>query len=759
VKEAVALLRSPALASAVWPAKAGIAVPRFLHESWPRHWRDGLALVVLWLLVLTFFWRLITPDVAERQYYVNGDFTWKEQAQDTIGSRSWAAGQLPLWNPTIYGGQPIAADSGSGIFYPIDILFDATAGSAGVSLLRLEWRVVLDYMLATTLAYAFFRRISGAVLPALGGAVLFAFSGYLTSYPPHQLDILETGTWLPLALLAVHQVVSEAGRARRRWAMLGGLALGLTLLAGHPQTALYVVDATIAYLVYQMATRRIWRPVLPEAGIAMLIALGLGAIQLVPSLEFFPLSNRTSIPDAAARAGLAIPSLPGLVLPHYADQAALYVGAGGLILAAFGAWRRRRQAGGFWFVLGIVAFLLALGGQTPLYPVFAHLGFGLIRDQSRAVFLISFAVATLATFGLAEIRQLHRPQGILLLTALAVTAGPVATLVLHRLNDSLAGGAQDAPALLRAELGALVVLAGLLAHRRARWSPQLPLLALIALLAVDAMAVNWNNNLTRQRPAPADGLPSTITFLRTLPQPFRIATDGDGLIPANDIGTYGLATDQGYNDFRLSAVNALLTSSNLWRTWQLLDVHEFLTTRTFGAPYTLQQTDHGVHTYAVAGTLPNVWAVWRYQVTANSPASLAAVLAPGFDPGQEVVLDRPPDLAIPPLPQHAQQISEVVTSAEAVTITAQVDQPAILVRSSAYYPGWVVTIDGQRAPLLRADHALQAVAIPAGRHVVSFTFDPWSVKAGAALTALTILGCVLGLWRLGRRPALSATGT
>ena len=78
VKEAVALLRSPALASAVWPAKAGIAVPRFLHESWPRHWRDGLALVVLWLLVLTFFWRLITPDVAERQYYVNGDFTWKE---------------------------------------------------------------------------------------------------------------------------------------------------------------------------------------------------------------------------------------------------------------------------------------------------------------------------------------------------------------------------------------------------------------------------------------------------------------------------------------------------------------------------------------------------------------------------------------------------------------------------------------------------------------------------------------------------------
>jgi len=67
----------------------------------------------------------------------------------------------------------------------------------------------------------------------------------------------------------------------------------------------------------------------------------------------------------------------------------------------------------------------------------------------------------------------------------------------------------------------------------------------------------------------------------------------------------------------------------------------------------------------------------------------------------------------------------------------------------------VVTVDGRRAPLLRADHALQAVAIPAGRHVVSFTFDPWSVKIGAGVTMLTVLGSMLGLWKLGRVPAAS----
>ncbi|HEY8744144.1 MAG TPA: YfhO family protein [Chloroflexota bacterium] len=755
MKEAMALLRYRLSADAVTPRRQHIAVPQVVTSSWPQHWQDGVALLALWLLVLAFFWRLITPDVAERQYYVNGDFTWKEQAQDTIGARSWAAGQLPLWNPTIYGGQPIAADSGSGVFYPIDILFDATAGAAGVSILRLEWRVVIDYLLATTLAYAFFRRVGGAVAPALGGTVLYTFGGYLTSYPPHQLDILETGTWLPLALLAVHQVVSAHSRARRQWAMLGGLALGLTFLAGHPQTALYVVYATAAYLVYQMTVRQIWRPALIEAGVATVVALGVSAIQLVPSLEFFPLSNRTTIPDAAARVGLAVPSLPGLILPHYADQAALYVGAGGLLLAAFGTWRRWRSGGGFWCGLGFAALLLGLGGQTPLYPIFAHLGLGLVRDQSRAVFLTSFAAATLATLGLAEVRRLSQSQAVLLLTALAVTAGSATTLVLRHLGDSLAGGTRDSPPLLRLGIGILVVLAVLAARHRQRGWRDLPILALVGLLAVDGMAVNWNNNLTRDPPAVDDGLPGTIRFLHTLPQPFRIATDGDGLIPANDLGKFDLATDQGYNDFRLAAVDELLTSTNLWRAWQLLDVHEFLTTRTFSSPYVLQQTEHGVHTYAISEMLPDVWAVWQYQVTAASRATLAAVLAPGFDPGQEVVLDQPPDLTIPPLPQHAQQVTEEVQSAQAVTITAQVDQAAILIRSSAYYPGWVVTVDGRRAPLLRADHALQAVAIPAGRHVVSFTFDPWSVKIGAGVTMLTVLGSMLGLWKLGRVPAAS----
>lgn len=718
-----------------------------------RGW-DIAALACLWLLILIFFWRLVTPDIAARQYYVAGDFTWKEQAQDIVIARSWAAGQLPLWNPYIYAGQPLAADSGAAVFYPMSIFFNATAGSGGVSLLRMEWRVVIDFLLAATLAYLFLSDLSGSPLAALTGTLVFVFGGYLTSYPPHQLDILETGTWLPLILLAIRRVfiAPRLPRTRRfRWAALGGVALALAFLAGHPQTCLLVVDAAVAYALFLGLRHRSVGRAVAEMAVAALVALGLAAIQLVPSLELFFVSNRTAIPPADARAGLLVQALPNVVVPHYADTAALWVGAGGFVLALSGVWLARRQEGWFWGGLALVALLLSLGGATPLYDVMQHLGFGLIRDQSRTIFLTSFALAALVALGVAHIQARSTRRWLLLLAAFAVGAGSAAPAVLHNAGDHLASTTPDAPIWLRG-VPIAVVLMTLAASRRpcvgrstagAQGTGASPCtaLAVALLLAIDGMAVNWKNNLTPDPPSPSDDLPGTMAYLRTLPGPFRVATDGNQIIPANDLGDYQLATDQGYNDFRVKAIDDFLRSPDAWRTWQILDVHEFLTAKTLGSPYALQYSEHGIHTYAMPYMLPAVWAVWQYRVLPTD-ATLGAVLAASFDPGQQVILEQAPSLRIPSLPQHAQQIQTHISSPERTVVVARVDQPALLLRSVADYPGWTATVDGRPAPILRADHAIQAVAIPAGRHTIVFTLDPWSVKIGAGITALTALASV-----------------
>ena len=53
--------------------------------------------------------------------------------------------------------------------------------------------------------------------------------------------------------------------------------------------------------------------------------------------------------------------------------------------------------------------------------------------------------------------------------------------------------------------------------------------------------------------------------------------------------------------------------------------------------------------------------------------------------------------------------------------------------SDVWFPGWKCTVDGQHAPIYRANFLFRAIAIPKGDHQVVFDFDP---NYRTALTAL-----------------------
>ena len=58
-------------------------------------------------------------------------------------------------------------------------------------------------------------------------------------------------------------------------------------------------------------------------------------------------------------------------------------------------------------------------------------------------------------------------------------------------------------------------------------------------------------------------------------------------------------------------------------------------------------------------------------------------------------------------------------------------------------------IDGQDAQLLRANLAFRAVRLPAGEHVVEFTYMPGPFQVGLWISAASFL-LLIGLWVLGR---------
>ncbi len=75
----------------------------------------------------------------------------------------------------------------------------------------------------------------------------------------------------------------------------------------------------------------------------------------------------------------------------------------------------------------------------------------------------------------------------------------------------------------------------------------------------------------------------------------------------------------------------------------------------------------------------------------------------------------------------------------------------MVVVSELFYPGWRATVDGTDTPIYRADHALRAVLVPAGRHSVEMVFDPLSFRVGAVISLATLLAAALVLLRAAGR--------
>jgi hypothetical protein len=83
---------------------------------------------------------------------------------------------------------------------------------------------------------------------------------------------------------------------------------------------------------------------------------------------------------------------------------------------------------------------------------------------------------------------------------------------------------------------------------------------------------------------------------------------------------------------------------------------------------------------------------------------------------------------------------------QALTMEFSATGPTFAVIAQTYDPKWRATVDGQPGELLRANHAFQAVAVPAGRHTLRLVYEDRSFRRGAAISLISLAGCLLA-WR------------
>lgn len=732
-----------------------------------RSWTVTLLfLLTLSLLAALFFWRLWAPNPADRVTFPIGDFTDQYYPLRAFVARSLATGHLPFWNPFIYAGQPGLADPQAGALYPPAAL-NGWFWGGGFPLAALQAEVVAHIVLAG-LGTALFivRALRLSFLPALTGAVIFAFGGYLTGFPLEQITILETVAWLPWWLLTLHLAGSGRERpvlSRLAWGAVGAVVGALVLLAGHPQSALYLMYIGLTYALFLVVQGRgSGLPLVVRALpllIPFLLAAGLAAAQLLPTASFISLSSRQSLDYSFVRGGLAWQELTTLILPKVVGATPLYHGILPLLLAPLGlisAGRRAEKQ--FWGGAALLSLLLSFGGGGALFDLL-YLGLpGLarVRSQERVLVLWAWALALLAAWGVAAIQEqsslplrrysrwlaLFVPVLVLPLIVFWWLLGLVFSQVSVNLVVYTAFFDGYSLFLLLFVLGwALLAWRAIRRPRGWGW-------LVVALLLFDLFSIN---RATHIGPPPGEALtPATPLVdelhLRQAERPGRIGVVGTTVPRTNDGMRYGLPLLSGNEPLRLAVVERFFAQAPPWPQLLLTQARYVLADRDLAAEtpeaYEALGEDNGTYLLALRPDLPYAWTV-RSVDRVSGDALFDRLAAPDFDPFQRALLDF--DLPI------GEGAAVTVRARRAGYAALDVEnggrEPVLLLVAEPAVEGWRAEVDGSEVAWLRANGFNLALYVPPGVHRVTLRYVQPGWSAGLAVSgvsALALLALLLG---------------
>ena len=277
---------------------------------------------------------------------------------------SFASGELPVWNPHSLAGTPFVATQQTAIFHPYNLLlllvpYERTFVVSAI--LRLLTAGVLTFLLA--------RRLGVAPLGSLLSALAFMLSGYLVVGVGH--PHIGVAVWLPGTALAAELILAaRTRRARWRSTALLAIVVGVGFLGGHVETSVDILLGVGLYVLIRWhqlgwsrattVTERL-SPLLLFVG-GWLLGAGIGGAQLVPFLEWLPLSAEAGarasgsafvIFDAAALKNLAL--LPLFLFPNLYNNPTW-----DSPYFDFLPWGRNFHSDILW--VGVLPFLLAIVG-------------------------------------------------------------------------------------------------------------------------------------------------------------------------------------------------------------------------------------------------------------------------------------------------------------------------------------------------------------------------------------------------------------
>ena len=718
-----------------------------------------------------------------------------DQYNASVPFQAWSAewfkhtGELPLWNPEIFGGLPFVAAGSGDIFYPTWLLrFVIPATTAG------NISFFLHYVLAGLFTYLLLRRLHVAWTGSVIGGLAYELSGLIASYPsPGHDGKLFASTMLPLMLLGLVLALRD-----RRWQgyPLLATATALTLL-GHFQLAYYslIVAGLFALcLTFEEAGQISTGERVLGLGVALgavLLGFGVAAIQILPFFEYIPFSPRAQgYHGFAGSTSYAIPwnHVPEFFVKNFVGSRETYWGSNPLklhseylglpvaALALLGLTTRERRRQILWLGgIGLLFLLISLGAATPFYQVWWAV-MPLVqktRAPGMAFYVVALVSALLAGVG---VERALRGEARRFMTPALVVAAAVALLAVigafGHVAETLAragrGAVVDQAAILWGALSSglsLAATAAVLGPGQGRLTPRLTALALVLVVGTD-LWLNARQFWSYTKPPARDQLADRIS---ATPLPYRVLNlPGQGSVyPGSTLMAFGIPEVFGYHGNELRYYDELWDRENGWRNLGVLPLWDLWAVRYAvlpAGPRTLDSipgfrrvldsvpTFDGSRANLFERITPAPYArVVPAAVLADSATVIPTLLDPRMDYSGIVLFTKdepvtPSPISKMPAPSPARA---TVTVWQPGRMTVALDpvppQASYLLIAENWFPDWRATIDGQPAPVLRGDYSLIAVPVPARARTVELTFHSKLYERGRAITLGALALLVLAL--------------
>jgi len=755
-----------------------------------------------------------------------------------LAAEMWRAGQPPLWTSLAGSGAPLAANLQTGAFYPLNALHLILPTEYAQLLTAL-----LHVMLAGLFMYAYLRTLRLSPLAAVIGALAYQLCGFFISRLAF-FSVTVAFPWIAAWLWRAEKLVGDGAADERLSARANeriseheqvdtgsrpgqspasdirnvlwlALVIGLGILAGHAQTAVYGLSFVSLYVVWRtIADRAALRRSVPRSlilfGIAALLGLALAAVQLLPAAELTRESQRAGGLDYTRIMTHSFWPLRVLTLfspdffgnpaqnnfwgyDNYWENAA-YIGGLPLLLAVWVLGREIRDRGSkirgratrraseqaraseevigresrralpvtrhsslviFFSLIVIVSLVLAFGWFTPIYPwLYENVpGFDLFQGPARWLVVIEAALGVLAALG----AQRWLEQGFSRRTARRLMVSGLALALAGLVAWSVLTGrvATFGPATLR--FGVVLIAAGALF--RARIGAAKTQVVTTLIVAADLIGAHIGLN-------PA--LPPDVYHA---PNPTAEAIRADGargrvfMFDADEtalkFGKY-LATDQKFIGYGPNEP-AYWLNFRATLTPNAAMIDGVSSANNFDSLIVGRYQDllDAINARSMAQALPILARMNVAYIV--SPRSLDLP-----------IVARIPDVTVYAIPQpwpraylvsDAADLADVAAtdaidgsvvgsltdSGNAITIRAASPQDGWLILNDVWYPGWQAAIDGLPVPIEIANGAFRAVRVPAGAHTVEISYAPQSVSIGAAVTLAAGLIVIIGLGWAGSR--------